>query len=370
MNRLTKLYLEITTHCNLDCQMCVRRAWNESYGHMPLTTFRELMEQVERLPVPPTIHMSGYGEPTAHPDFLEMVRLAKATGASVEITTNGTLLNTEMSTTLIQLGLDRLMVSIDGTTPEQYEDIRAYSSFEQVIENLRNLRRIKLRLKGRRGKPKVGISFVAMQQNVADLVELPWLSTYIGAEEVLVSNVVPHTPEMEAEILYRKALTACAFRASRWVTDISLPKFDLVPDTLGPINQIFGSTSSLSLLDMSLSGRNDYCRFAQEGYAVIRWDGEVSPCLSLLHDHPMYLLGRRKDITHYSLGNINDTPLPEIWASEEFSRFRAKLQEFPFSPCTTCGGCERFPANYEDCGHNTFPICGGCLWAQGFVQCP
>jgi MoaA/NifB/PqqE/SkfB family radical SAM enzyme len=132
---------------------------------------------------------------------------------------------------------------------------------------------------------------------------------------------------------------------------------------------VFESRVSLTLLNRSLSDRNDYCRFAQEGFAAIRWDGEVSPCLSLLHDHPEYIRGRRKDVTHLSLGNIKDQPLPAIWESEAFSQFRARLREFHFSPCSTCGGCERFPRNLEDCTGNTFPTCGGCLWAQGFVQC-
>jgi MoaA/NifB/PqqE/SkfB family radical SAM enzyme len=255
-------------------------------------------------------------------------------------------------------------------TPEQYEDIRVHSSFQQVIENLRNLHRLKLRRKGRRGTPRIGLAFVAMKRNAADLAKLPWLTAHVGAQEILVSNLVPHTPEMEREILYERSLKACAFRASRWVPNMNLPKFDLNGHTLEPLRQVFDSTVSLSWLDLSLSGRNDYCRFAQEGYAAIRWDGQVSPCLPLLHDHPVYILGRRKDVTHYAMGNINEQPLGEIWASPEYANFRAKLRQFPFSPCTTCGGCERFPANFEDCTLNTFPTCGGCLWAQGFVQCP
>ena len=131
----------------------------------------------------------------------------------------------------------------------------------------------------------------------------------------------------------------------------------------------FSSTASLSLLGASLSARNDYCTFAQEGYAAVRWDGEVSPCLSLLHDHPEYIRGRRKDVTHHSFGNVKSAPLAEIWRSPAFAEFRSRLRGFGFSPCTTCGGCERFPANYEDCTGNGFPTCGGCLWAQGFVQC-
>ncbi len=370
IDTLAKLYVEITTHCNLDCQMCVRRAWSEPYGHMPLATFDDLLAEVDHLPTPPTIHLSGYGEPMHHPHFLEIIRRVKEAGAQVELTTNGTLLNPDIAAALIELEVDRLMVSIDSVHPEAYNDIRLHSSFDQVIANMRYLRRLKLRRVGRYGRPHIGIAFVAMQRNVDDLPRLPWLSTYIGAGEIQVSNLVPHTPDMEKDILYQKALKACAYRPSPWVANMSLPKLDLSGPTLERLGQLFGSTASLSLLDVSLAGRNDYCRFAQQGYAVVRWDGEVSPCLPLLHDHPMYLLGRRKEITHYSLGNINRQPFREIWHSPEFTDFRARLRRFPFSPCTTCGGCERFPANLEDCTDNLFPICGGCLWAQGFVQCP
>jgi MoaA/NifB/PqqE/SkfB family radical SAM enzyme len=370
MDPLTKLYIEITTTCNLDCQMCVRRAWDEPNGSMSLETFTALMEQLGQFSSPPTIHLSGYGEPMYHPDFLEMVGQAKATGARVEVTTNGMLLTRDEAAALIELNLDRLVVSIDGLAPEIYDDIREQGSLNQVIENLRQLNWLKLWRRGRRGNPEVGIAFVAMKRNVADLPELPQLATRVGATKMLVSNLIPHTAQMEQEILYRQALTACAFRASRWVSDLSLPKLDLDSHTLEPLHGVFASTASISLLDVSLSGRNDYCRFAQEGYAAVRWDGQVSPCLSLLHDHPVYLRGRRKDVAHHALGNINQESLREVWESPEFVDFRRRLREFFFSPCTTCGGCERFVANFVDCIDNTFPTCGGCLWAQGFVQCP
>lgn len=369
MDRLSKLYVEITSTCNLDCQMCMRRAWNESLGLMPLDVFAELMVHVAQLPKPPTVHLSGYGEPMHHPHFVEMVRLAKATGAQVEATTNGTLLTRQVAQALVDLELDRLVVSIDGVAPDVYHDIRTPASLDGVVDNLRWLHRQRLRRWGRHGKPHLALAFVAMKRNVDDLPKLPALATRVGAWEILVSNIVPHTAEMEEEILYEEALRACAYRASRWVPDMSLPKMDLTGPLMAPLERVYGSRVSLTLLDRSLSARNDYCRFAQEGFAAIRWDGEVSPCLSLLHDHPEYVRGRRKDVTHVSLGNIRDEPLPAIWESDAFSQFRARLREFHFSPCSTCGGCERFPRNFEDCTGNSFPTCGGCLWSQGFVQC-
>ncbi|MCB0211334.1 MAG: radical SAM protein [Anaerolineae bacterium] len=367
---LNKLYVEITTACNLDCTMCERRTWAEPFGHMPLATFEDLMEQIGRLPAPPIIHFGGYGEPMVHPHFLKLVALAKATGAKVEMTTNGHLLNRDMAEALIDLDLDRIMVSIDGVRPEIYHNIRVRGSYSQVIENFRHLRRLKLRKGGRHSNPQVGIAFVAMKSNVADIQKLPWLAVYIGAWDIQVSNVVPHYPEMEAEILYERSLTSAAYRASRWVPNMRLPKFDMDEHTQKPVGELFDSIVSLSWFNGSLSQSSNYCRFVHEGYAVIRRDGEVSPCLPLLHDHPVYLHGRRKDVTRHALGNINQKPLDEIWNSPEYKAFRANVREFPFSPCTTCGGCERFSANHVDCSHNTFPTCGGCVWAQGIVQCP
>jgi MoaA/NifB/PqqE/SkfB family radical SAM enzyme len=370
MDPLNKLYVELTSRCNLDCQMCVQRVWNAPKNDMEFATFNRLMDNLADFPESPIVHLGGYGEPMFHPDFLECVRIAKATGGRVEVTTNGTLLTAEVAGALLDLGLDRLVVSIDGATPESYQNIRVNGNLQQVIANLRELHRQRLRRGHRHSKPRVEISFVAMKRNVADLPELPRLATRIGAWNVNVTNVIPHTPQMEQEILYERALTDCVYRATPWVVDVSLPKFDLDTHTLLPLDRLWSSRSSVTLLNTSLSARNDYCQFVQEGYAAVRWDGQVSPCLSLLHDHPEFIRGRRKQITHSSVGNINQHSLYEIWNSSEYVQFRRKLRDFSFSPCTTCGGCERFTRNMEDCIENQFPVCGGCLWAQGFVACP
>ena len=93
MEPLTTLYVELTTGCNLNCQMCVRHAWQDIHGTMALDTFRRLVEEVTGWDEPPTLHLGGYGEPMTHPHFLECVKLAKEAGLRVEVTTNGTPLN-------------------------------------------------------------------------------------------------------------------------------------------------------------------------------------------------------------------------------------------------------------------------------------
>ncbi len=370
---LTKLYVELTTACNLDCVMCVRRTWkDEGYGHMRWELYESLIDQLREFAQPPIIHFGGYGEPMAFPKFLDAIELAKSIGARVEMTTNGTMLTPKIAQALIDLDVDKVMVSIDGVSPEVYDDIRVHSDFRKVIDNFNELFRRKVAQRGRgRHNPIVGISFVAMKRNIVDLPRLPQLAHQIGASEIKVSNVVPYYPQLADEILYDQALYSLAYRSSPAIPDMSLPKMNLDDDTVPALMEVFNSTVSLSWKQSGLDRYNDYCEFAQQGYAVIRRDGAVAPCLELMRDHTVYLLGRPQHVTHYTLGNIAQQPLREIWESPEYSDFRARVRSFPYSPCLTCGGCERFEENFQDCNeNNVFPVCGRCPWAQGFVQCP
>ena len=67
---------------------------------------------------------------------------------------------------------------------------------------------------------------------------------------------------------------------------------------------------------------------------------------------------------------LDERPLVDLWRGPEYVAFRAKVQAFDFAPCTICDGCALSETNEEDCYGNGFPTCGGCLWAQGYVQCP
>ena len=70
------------------------------------------------------------------------------------------------------------------------------------------------------------------------------------------------------------------------------------------------------------------------------------------------------------MGNLKERGLQDIWLDPAYVSYRQRVQSFAFPPCTFCGGCDMSEANEEDCFGNVFPACGGCLWAQGVVQCP
>ena len=86
--------------------------------------------------------------------------------------------------------------------------------------------------------------------------------------------------------------------------------------------------------------------------------------------HVTHLFDTERSLKRHIVGNMNERSLHDLWNTPDYVAFRKRVQEFDFSPCTSCGGCELFESNEEDCFGNTFPTCGACLWGQGIIQCP
>lgn len=365
---LAKVYVEPTSYCNLTCRTCMRNAWNESMGSMSVETYRRILEGLHAFEVVPTVFFGGFGEPLFHPRIVEMVAEAKAVGAKVELITNGILLNDHTGRELLAAGLDRLWVSLDGSTPESYTDVRLAEAFPEILENLKNFRKIN----DGTSYPliELGIAFVAMKRNIADLRTLLYLSDRIGATRYMITNLLPYTPELCSETLYNLSLSKVMGQASSLSPRIELPRMDFCDETRQPLFDVLHNFTNVNIEGIPLNQTINRCPFIARGAAVIAWDGELSPCLALMHSYTSYMNENKRSSRRYSLGNIQKDSLLEIWESKEYVNFRERVQEFNFSPCRQCGGCDLFENIDKDCYGNSFPTCGGCLWAQGVVQCP
>lgn len=365
---LRRINLEPTNQCNLGCLTCMRNVWNEPAGWMSSSTFSKILSDLQEFTPPPMIYFGGYGEPFSHPEILSMLQQAKSSGASVEIITNATLLDEETISTLCQIGIHRLWVSIDGATPASYADIRLGDALPGVIASLEFLAKHKANLG--LTEPRLGIAFVAMRRNIADLPAVIQLGARLGADQFSVSNVLAHTPELRQEILYETALDLGAQRTTENLPRINLPRLDFTLETKGTLLQLLGGPYRLSTENQSLAPAVRVCPFVEDGSLTIRWDGAVSPCPPLLHTHTHFLENHPRLSKAFSVGDLMQQSLKEIWLSEAFLELRGILHDFDFSPCATCNACEMSHQNLEDCLGNLHPTCGGCLWAQGLIKCP
>ncbi len=365
---LAKVYIEPTNLCNLDCRTCMRNVWDEPLGILSGETFSNIIEGLKQFSSTPSIFFGGFGEPLMHQQIVEMVQAAKTAGAEVELISNGILLDQAMAGRLVEAGLDRIWVSIDGATPESYDDVRLGAALPEVIENLTYLQ--KLRMLTGRSLPKIGIAFVAMKRNIADLPKVVRMGKRLGADQFSISNVLPHTQELKEQVLYARSIYERNNLPSEWVPLISLPRMEMNALTREPLAETLKDWNMLSVARQELSMGANTCPFVEKGSISIRWDGAVSPCLPLLHSHESYLDDHLRQNHAISVGSINQHSLFELWNDPAYVKLRARLLEFDFSPCTICNSCEMAEANLEDCFGSPQPACGGCLWAQGFIQCP
>jgi MoaA/NifB/PqqE/SkfB family radical SAM enzyme len=367
IHSLARLYIEPTSRCNLACRTCIRNTWAETPGDMAPETFDRLRRGLGRFPHLESVMFGGFGEPLAHPDILRMIAAMSRRGLRAEITTNGTLLDETMIRGLLESRLDTLWVSLDGTRESSYEDIRAGANFKDVVSNLQRLQALQ---ETSARKIRVGIAFVVMRRNVRDLKTMDELARSIGADVVTVSHVLPYRPEMEEEMLCRLTLSLDTFAAVPEKTVIHLPRLDINALTKDTVFRLLQGFENLTMMGNKIAAATHWCRFIRERCTFIRWDGQMAPCMGLLHSHKTYLYGYERTISPHLLGNVRRTSLSRIWDSGEYRDFREKVKAFDYSPCHLCGGCDLLKDNKEDCFGNSFPVCGGCLWAQGVIQCP
>lgn len=366
---LTNLYVEPTSRCNLNCRTCVRNSWSEPLGTMEMDVYRRLVRDLRSVSSLQRVSFWGFGEPLLHPDIVEMVALAKGLGARTQLITNALLLDHAISQGLVDAGLDSLVVSIDGGTPEAHAAVRSGADLSLIERNVTGFRAAG-KAAGR-ADLEVGLEFVLMRSNAGELARLHQLANGLGASFVVISHILPYTEDMREEILYGNYAGTCyPIYRNKWNPDVVLPRIDWQREVADPLSSLLRFTRPNDAPRGRLDGAGGYCRFVSEGSAVVAWDGGLSPCIPLMHSYTCYVMRREKRIRRYSVGNVGQEQITKLWEREEFVRFRDLVQRFEFSPCSDCGGCNFAESNEEDCFGNSFPVCGDCLWAKGVIQCP
>jgi len=345
---LKKLYIELTTDCNFGCITCIRNSWIRKPGHMENHLIDKILDELRLLKEYnlETVHIGGFGEPFTHPRFLELVTRVKKLGLKLEFITNGYYLTPEVVNHLIDLKVDKIIVSIDAPTEKDYEKIRKNADFNRLIANLEYIYEKKRELKT--NKPHLWFEFVAMKSNYHLLPNLVSLAGKLQVDSVMVTNLLPYTEDMIDEILY-----------------------DREEDNLD-----VGSGGGFiyfrsQLPDMKLRTYR-YCNFIESKSMVVNFEGKVSPCYPGLHDHVAYIYGRKKVNYAYHVGDLNKQSLKAIWLDTEYMKFRSQVMEGRFPSCTDCkylDGCSMTDDNQLDCWGNS-PTCSDCLWYRRIIICP
>ena len=270
--------IEPTTSCNLRCPECPSglRSFTRPTGMLKPELFQSTIDQLASRLSYLTFYFQG--EPYLHPQFLDLVAYASRKRIYTATSTNAHYLNDKNAEATVKSGLDRLIISIDGTTQETYESYRIGGSLEKVIEGTKNIVRWKRELKSK--TPHVIFQFLVVKPNEHQIDEVNNLWTELCVDEV-------------------------AFKTSQ-IYDYPQGS-DLIP-TIDRYSRYKKNNDGTYQIKNELL---NHC-WKMWHSCVITWDGKVVPCCF------------DKD-AHYVLGDLNHQTFEEIWRGEKYNDFRASL---------------------------------------------
>jgi MoaA/NifB/PqqE/SkfB family radical SAM enzyme len=348
---IKRVILEPTNRCNLNCSICLRQSWNGNIGIMKEEVFSKFLAALEGIDPLPEIFLGGYGEPLSHPEILEMIRQLSDRGCQTTLITNGTLLTQDITQSLIGSGLGKLWVSVDSFHQQSIHSTNPThtGSLMQIGEILGN---------GKLEKFDLGISLILTRGNQVELLADIDQALQLGINSIFITNLEAYSPEELEQIPY--TLTHLR-RPEAWRTAYT--------DLVDRIDNISTQNPGISIKGV-LNHHRDKCPFAERGDLVLRWDGEISPCLPLLYDHTTHIGSWEHTQYLYSFGNIVNRSLAVIKGDPDFIQLRERLLKDEFSPCLGCRDCWLSDNNLQDCMGFEHPACGGCLWAAGLISCP
>lgn len=349
---IRKLYIELTSGCNLNCAICYRRAWTGGKADLPRAAFDALAAFARRSPSLKTVVLGGIGEPTVSPLFREA--LETFADKAVTVTTNGVDLSSGVLEDLAAYA-STVVFSVDGLSAA-FKEIRG-TPLDSVVAAVRALGALRAGA-GREAEgallPRIELQFVLSDRNAQDLAGVADLAADLGAEALTVSHLLPQDEESADRILY-----------GRCARDDARTLFDRV--------RVRAMRRGLNLILPPIELKTERrCAFAEDDAAYVDAAGDLVPCYRLSHDGTEFVLGRKKTVYKHRFGNVAEAEPEEIWESRSYADFRAGLiaNRYPSCPdCDLVDGCSLTLDTGADCWSGA-PSCADCLWARGFMRCP
>jgi radical SAM protein with 4Fe4S-binding SPASM domain len=269
---------EPTTSCNLRCPECPSglRAFTRPTGMLQKDFFTETIDQLSK----DLLYLTFYfqGEPYLNPAFLDMVKYASGKKIYTATSTNAHYLDDENARRTVESGLDRLIISIDGTTQQVYEQYRVGGNLGKVLEGTKNIIHWKKELKSK--TPFVVFQFLVVQPNEHQIEEIKVLARQTGVDDV-------------------------------WFKTAQVYDYKNDPNHLIPFNDKY------SRYRKSENGYDYKGKLANHCWRlwhspVITWDGLIAPCCF------------DKD-AQQRMGDLKTKSFKEVWQNGKYTEFRTKI---------------------------------------------
>ena len=307
--------VDIGNICNLRCPLCPTgiQAHDRSQGFMSFADFERVLAMISPFAIELILH--NWGEPFLNPNFLDIVRAAKRAGIGTATSTNLNLVHKDVSflREVVDSGLDHLVVSLDGVTPEVYAHYRRGGDLEHVLHNLKELCAYKAASGSR--TPSIEWQFLVMKHNQHQIEDARRLAAEIGVDTVRVTG---------AGLLF--ADLGDVELGRQWLSD--LPEYKTYdPEKVRARGYMHEEKCFYLYRAMTVNPR-----------------GEVAPCCAMHQQQ-------------WDFGNLLEQGLDAVWNDESYRSARALFarREAPQPVRTVCHVCPLF--RYEQ--RSAFPTANG-----------
>jgi MoaA/NifB/PqqE/SkfB family radical SAM enzyme len=329
----------MTYRCNLRCTMCWQ--WGEQGLFHDLSKEHEIQQLdlatlcsvIEDVAKDGTGAFLWGGEPFLHRDILPFVEFIKSKGMYCSINTNGTYLPRD-SRRLADLGVDAIMVSVDGPR-EVHDRIRGMQgSFQKIADGVKAVREAR---NGNGRKPEIVVNTTISPGNQDVLLETYRTVEQMGADRMILSQLWFTTEQIGKanEAYFREKFSAHAGSWRGFVADVSVLNSQRIADQMGEMSLLKSPMELRFLPDLHPGQVADYYRNPSEAFGKTRclvpWleaeilpSGEVTPC----SDRPDLIMG-----------NVKNARFSDIWNNDQYQQFRRAMREdglFPY--CSRCCG--------------------------------
>lgn len=283
--------IEPTTHCNLRCPECPSglRSFTRPTGTLDEELFKTILNELYKDLAYLTFYFQG--EPYLHPKFLELVKYASGKGIYTATSTNAHFLDDENAKKTVESGLDRLIISIDGTTQETYSSYRVGGKLDKVLEGANNI--VKWKKKLGSGTPTIIFQFLVVKPNEHQIEDIKLLGKETGVDEVRFKTAQVYDYE------HGNPLIPTIDKYSRYKKQ-SDGTYTIKNELLNHCWKLWHS-------------------------CVITWDGLVVPCCF------------DKD-AEYRMGDLKKQSFHSLWNNEKYRNFRSSvlLARGNIDMCTNC----------------------------------
>ena len=270
--------IEPTTSCNLRCPECPSglRSFTRPTGMLEQETFEKVIGELKA--ELSYLIMYFQGEPYLNPDFLELIKIAHSSNIYTATSTNAHFLSKDSAYKTVESGLNRIIISLDGTDQTTYEKYRIGGRLEKVADGIKNLVEAKKKLNSH--IPFIILQFLLFKHNTHQITEVRKMARNLQVDRLEFKTAQVYDFERGSDLIPDEEIY------SRYKLN-GTNKYDIKNTLLNKCWKMWHS-------------------------CVMSWDGDIVPCCF------------DKD-AKYKMGNIHEQSFADIWNGARYQEFRSNL---------------------------------------------